>query len=163
MDQAPPLLFSVRRRNAVEAVNVPAYGGEDAAVVAVVVFHTITPLFPGGNVGVDIFFVLSGFLITRILVGEIDRSGRISFGGFYLRRALRLLPALFVLALTLTVAYIVLLGGEDRRESLLAVLAAVTYTSSPLIASGHNLGSMTHMWSLRSRNTSISPGRCCCC
>lgn len=123
----------------------PALDGLRFAVLAVVLFHTVTLWFPGGNVGVDLFFVLSGFLITRILVAEMDRTGRISFGGFYLRRALRLLPALLGLLLPLTVADVVLLHGENRRQGLYAVLAAATYTSSPLVAAGHNLGALTHM------------------
>src|SRR5437762_1861238 len=50
----------------------------------------------GGGFGVDIFFVLSGFLITVLLLEEWDKTGRISLKGFYMRRALRLLPALFL-------------------------------------------------------------------
>lgn len=126
----------------------PLDGVRALAVVAVVLFHTLVPWFPGGGVGVDVFFVLSGFLITRILVAELDRTGRISFRNFYLRRALRLLPALFALAIPLTVAYLVLLDGEDRRESLFAVFAAVAYISSPVMAAGHHLGPLTHTWSL---------------
>ncbi len=126
----------------------PLDGVRALAVVAVVLFHTLTPWFPGGGVGVDVFFVLSGFLITRILVAELDRTGRISFGTFYLRRALRLLPALLALAIPLTAAYLVLLDGDDRGESLFAVFAAVTYISSPLMAAGHHLGPLTHTWSL---------------
>jgi peptidoglycan/LPS O-acetylase OafA/YrhL len=52
-------------------------------------------LLPGGYVGVDIFFVLSGFLITTLLVGERSKAGGESFRKFYARRALRLLPAIF--------------------------------------------------------------------
>ncbi|MFC7621382.1 acyltransferase family protein [Microlunatus sp. GCM10028923] len=126
----------------------PLDGIRALAVVAVVLFHTLIFWFPGGGVGVDVFFVLSGFLITRILVAELDRTGRISFGNFYLRRALRLLPALFALAIPLTVAYLLLLDGERQRESLFAVFAAVAYISSPVMASGHHLGPLTHTWSL---------------
>lgn len=126
----------------------PLDGVRALAVVAVVLFHTLTPWFPGGGVGVDVFFVLSGYLITRILVAELDRTGRISFRNFYLRRALRLLPALFALAVLLTAAYLVLLDGDERRESLFAVFAAVAYISSPLMAAGHHLGPLTHTWSL---------------
>ncbi|GAB3744865.1 acyltransferase family protein [Microlunatus parietis] len=126
----------------------PLDGIRAFAVVAVVLFHTVVPWFPGGGVGVDVFFVLSGFLITRILVAELDRTGRISFGRFYLRRALRLLPALFALAITLTAAYLVLQDGAEQRESLFAVFAALTYIASPVLASGHHLGPLTHTWSL---------------
>jgi peptidoglycan/LPS O-acetylase OafA/YrhL len=54
---------------------------------------------PGGFLGVDIFFVLSGFLITSLLVEEWDRKGSISLKDFYIRRALRLMPALLFLIL----------------------------------------------------------------
>ncbi|MDH4186132.1 MAG: acyltransferase [Nitrospira sp.] len=66
------------------------------AVLSVLLYHFGCGLFSGGFVGVDIFFVISGFLITRLLEDEIARTGRLGFGSFYLRRARRLLPALFV-------------------------------------------------------------------
>jgi peptidoglycan/LPS O-acetylase OafA/YrhL len=67
------------------------------AVLVVVLVHTQVPFLPGGWAGVDIFFVLSGFLITTLLLEEWDRTGSISLRHFYLRRALRLLPALVVM------------------------------------------------------------------
>jgi len=78
-------------------------------VVAVLLFHLPAQLLPGGFLGVDVFFVLSGFLITSLLLGEMERTDRIAFGRFYLRRARRLLPALLAVlvvssALVLTVA-----------------------------------------------------------
>ena len=76
-------------------------GVRGAAVLAVVCFHA--GLVRGGYVGVDVFFVLSGFLITRLLTDELHRSGRLSFANFYARRARRLLPAA-VLVLVVTVA-----------------------------------------------------------
>ncbi len=66
------------------------------AVLAVLVFHSALPWLPGGFLGVDVFFVLSGFLITTLLLQEVERTGRIHFRTFYLRRARRLLPALFL-------------------------------------------------------------------
>src|ERR1700743_3272733 len=62
------------------------------AIVAVLLCHAGVPFLAGGYVGVDVFFVISGFLITRLLVGELDRSGTISLRGFYARRAQRLPP-----------------------------------------------------------------------
>src|SRR5262245_63213215 len=81
---------------------VPALDGLRAvAVVTVLVFHTgmmtLQPTaIPGGFLGVDVFFVLSGFLSTALILGEQRRRGRLRIGAFYRRRALRLLPALAV-------------------------------------------------------------------
>jgi peptidoglycan/LPS O-acetylase OafA/YrhL len=73
------------------------------AVLAVVAYHMGTTsdlaLLPGGYLGVDVFFVLSGYLITSLLVVEAQHTGRISIKQFYVRRARRLLPALFALLL----------------------------------------------------------------
>ena len=66
------------------------------AVVSVMAFHLEIPgLFNGGFLGVDIFFVISGFLITSIMIAELERTGSIALGDFYLKRARRLLPTLF--------------------------------------------------------------------
>jgi len=83
--------FSVNR--------VPALDGvRGLAILIVIIAHL--GLLQGGNFGVDLFFVLSGFLITSILLQEQRRNGVISISKFYLRRALRLLPALFVFVLS---------------------------------------------------------------
>ncbi len=71
------------------------------AVILVVLYHCGVPGISGGYVGVDVFFVISGFLITRQLIAEHGRSGRISLSGFYARRIRRLLPsAMTVILLT---------------------------------------------------------------
>ena len=67
------------------------------AVAAVVLYHVGMPWLPGGFLGVDVFFVLSGFLITHILLSEIETTGELRFGRFYERRARRLFPALLVM------------------------------------------------------------------
>src|SRR6202022_658770 len=67
------------------------------AVVAVIVFHAGAAWLPGGFLGVDVFFVISGFLITSLLVAEHRGAGRLAFGAFWARRARRLLPALLLL------------------------------------------------------------------
>jgi peptidoglycan/LPS O-acetylase OafA/YrhL len=79
------------------------------AVVAVVLFHAGVPGLTGGFVGVDVFFVLSGFLITGLLLDEVQRTGRVSLGSFWARRARRLLPlATLVHLTTLVGAWLVL-------------------------------------------------------
>jgi peptidoglycan/LPS O-acetylase OafA/YrhL len=75
------------------------------AVLSVLLFHIDVTAFSGGYIGVDVFFVISGFLITRLIRDEILQSGRLSFANFYLRRARRLLPSfLFTLAVCFVVA-----------------------------------------------------------
>jgi peptidoglycan/LPS O-acetylase OafA/YrhL len=85
-------------------------------------------LLPGGYVGVDIFFVLSGFLITTLLVGEKAKTNGVSFRNFYARRALRLLPALYTLLIAFTV-YTIWIGaplGDELKE----VVAVVFYVAN---------------------------------
>ena len=71
------------------------------AIIAVVAYHVDPALLPGGFTGVDVFFVVSGFLITGLLWGELESNGHLDWWGFYARRARRLLP---VLALTIMLA-----------------------------------------------------------
>ena len=79
----------------------PALDGLRAvAVVAVVLFHTWQGSFPGGFIGVDVFFVISGFLITSLLVGERRTTGRVDLPAFWGRRLRRLAPAVVVLVVT---------------------------------------------------------------
>jgi peptidoglycan/LPS O-acetylase OafA/YrhL len=66
------------------------------AVLGVMAFHADVLVARGGFFGVDLFFVISGFLITRLLLAELERSGRISLRDFYLRRARRILPAMLL-------------------------------------------------------------------
>jgi peptidoglycan/LPS O-acetylase OafA/YrhL len=79
------------------------------AIAIVVLAHARLGLGAGGYVGVDVFFVISGFLITRLLVGELDRSGRVSVARFYARRVKRLMPqALSVIAAVVVAAWLLL-------------------------------------------------------
>jgi len=73
------------------------------AVLGVLLFHLGVIATPGGFVGVDVFFVISGYLITNIIRQEIIDAGKFNFGAFYIKRARRLFPALFV---TLCVTFI---------------------------------------------------------
>lgn len=93
------------------------------AVIAVVLYHFGVPGVGGGFVGVDVFFVISGFLIGGILWNELSKSGRIDLRSFFFRRIRRLAPAYFAMAAgTTTVAYLVLLPFEFREfgKSLIA-------------------------------------------
>ncbi|MFT3762563.1 MAG: acyltransferase [Pseudoxanthomonas sp.] len=79
---------------------VPALDGlRAAAVLLVLAFHARAPGFNGGFLGVDLFFVLSGYLITRLLADQHDREGSIKIGHFYVRRLRRLYPALILLVI----------------------------------------------------------------
>ena len=74
------------------------------AVVLVLLYHASVPGVAGGYVGVDVFFVLSGFLITGLLLREAKRTGTISLPAFYARRARRLLPASALVLLVTVIA-----------------------------------------------------------
>ncbi|MEU0268479.1 acyltransferase family protein [Nocardioides sp. NPDC006303] len=87
------------------------------AVGLVIAGHAGVPGTPGGFIGVDVFFVISGFLITGLLLREIDRDGRVSISRFYVRRALRILPAATVTMVSVLVASALLLP-EHRTESI---------------------------------------------
>ncbi len=98
------------------------------AVLSVVAFHFEAPVY-GGFVGVDIFFVISGYLITGIIQSEL-KSGAFSFAQFYERRVRRLLPALYAMvALTALPSFYYLLTSE-RAELFRSVAAVVTFTSN---------------------------------
>ncbi len=86
------------------------------AVLAVIAFHVGIPGLSGGFVGVDIFFVISGYLITGLLWRELHDKGRIDFGSFFARRCRRLMPAMMVvIVVTLLAAYFVLLPDAQNR------------------------------------------------
>jgi peptidoglycan/LPS O-acetylase OafA/YrhL len=99
------------------------------AVLAVVGFHEGASELSGGFLGVDVFFVLSGFLITDLLVSQYDRLGRLDLKDFWSRRARRLLPALALMLIVVTAAATVIEPGQEASLRL-ALLAAVTYTSN---------------------------------
>lgn len=124
------------------------------AVALVLIFHTgISPL-RGGFIGVDVFFVISGFLITRLLRADIER-GTFSVAGFYERRARRILPAmLVVLAVTLLLAPFLLFPSELRQTVLTAIAALLSASNLFLLQSaGYFAADVTsqpliHTWSL---------------
>jgi peptidoglycan/LPS O-acetylase OafA/YrhL len=99
------------------------------AVLAVVAFHFETPAVFGGFVGVDIFFVISGYLITGIIQSEVQ-SGTFSFARFYERRVRRLLPALYVMVALTAIPSLHYLLSSERLEFFRSVAAVVTFTSN---------------------------------
>lgn len=125
------------------------------AVLAVVLYHLGLTSFSGGYAGVDVFFVISGFLITRKIVEEVEASGRFRFGNFYLARCRRLLPALLAtLALTMIGAAIILSTPAVQRtgwESLSA-LASVSnimfWLQSGYFDAASETKPLLHTWSL---------------
>src|SRR5688500_4832905 len=104
-------------------------GVRAVAVLLVILYHLSPGAVIGGYIGVDLFFVVSGFLITTLLLREREATGRISLSGFWRRRARRLLPALGVLVLVCcTAAYAI---GKDVLLGLGAqVLGAFTFSSN---------------------------------
>ena len=98
-------------------------------MLAVMGFHEGASELSGGFLGVDVFFVLSGFLITDLLATQYDRAGRLNLKDFWSRRARRLLPALALMLVVVTAAATVIEPGQGTSLRL-ALLAAVTYTSN---------------------------------
>lgn len=121
------------------------------AVMAVLFFHLPGAsgggLLPGGWIGVDLFFVLSGYLITSILKGELDETGTVRLKRFYLRRVLRLMPAFAALLLVTTV--LGALSKSHLDDALQAGFFAATYTMNWYRAfSDGPLWLLGHSWSL---------------
>jgi peptidoglycan/LPS O-acetylase OafA/YrhL len=126
------------------------------AVFAVVVYH-LGLFLPGGFLGVDVFFVISGFVIAQIVVNECDSRGTVRWGNFFARRAARLVPALaIVVSVTVAVAVLVFTSPALQENALATGVAAVFGVSNVVIAdlSGGYFGfapsinPLVHTWSL---------------
>ncbi len=128
----------------------PALDGLRAlAVLAVMLLHAGSRFTPAGGLGVDVFFVISGYLITSLLLKEWDATGAISLQHFYLRRALRLFPALFALLAVWCVYAALAQSPVEARESYKFSLAAIFYYVNWLRAFGvANHAALGHTWSL---------------
>ncbi|KPF92358.1 hypothetical protein IP81_06775 [Novosphingobium sp. AAP83] len=124
------------------------------AVVPVILFHAGLTVFSGGYVGVDVFFVISGYLITSILINELEQ-GNFSISRFYERRARRILPALFfVVACCIPFAWMWMLPGELKDFSR-SIVAVVFFASNILFwreegyfSPAAELKPLLHTWSL---------------
>ena len=125
------------------------------AVLAVIAYHEQLGWAPGGLLGVAVFFTLSGYLITDLLLGQWSACGRLQLADFWLRRARRLLPALFVMLAAVT-AWVTLMDRTRLAGLRGAVAAAATYSSNwYLIAADQSYfarfappSPLDHLWSL---------------
>jgi peptidoglycan/LPS O-acetylase OafA/YrhL len=125
------------------------------AVLCVLAFHVGLPGFSGGFVGVDVFFVISGYLITGIIADEIAATGRLDFKKFYVRRIRRVMPALFVvLALTWLAAWALLSlpHFDSFNDSFLAAIFSVSnihyFLSADYFDAVSEVKPLLHTWSL---------------
>src|SRR5918993_4044245 len=155
---APPRAPTVASSDRAQISRVPYLPGLDGlralAVVAVVVYHANSAWLPGGFLGVEMFFVISGYLITLLLIAERERSYRISLGQFWLRRARRLLPAVFLMMLMVTL-WTALFERAALGQLRGDVLAGTFYVSNwyqiweglGYTASG-DFAPLRHLWSL---------------
>ena len=125
------------------------------AVISVLLFHLGIDWFPGGFVGVDIFFVISGFLITGIIKKEIETTGKFHFGAFYMRRIRRLFPALFlVLLITAFVAALLFSPSHFSRvggafsSALVSVSNIFFWAEADYFDVSAKVKPLLHTWSL---------------
>ena len=100
------------------------------AVLLVILNHLDFSFFSGGFIGVDVFFVISGYLITKNILSEKTASGSFSFKNFYQRRVLRLAPAFFTVLLICSIAFYLTLTPEEWSQYLKTAVATVTLTSN---------------------------------
>jgi peptidoglycan/LPS O-acetylase OafA/YrhL len=132
---------------------VPSLDGLRAVSIAVVLAHHFLSPLPGmpdipGFIGVDMFFVISGFLITRLLIVEILATGHIDLPAFYARRALRLMPVLLACVLAIS-AFGMAIGSFDGRATVCALLYVTNYCASEGWANySGNTAFLESTWSL---------------
>jgi peptidoglycan/LPS O-acetylase OafA/YrhL len=126
------------------------------AIVAVLLCHAGVPFLRGGYVGVDVFFVISGFLITRLLVGELDRTGSISIRRFYARRIKRLLPLSAALLVSVAIASMIILSPLRAVEVAGDIISSAFYVANwhfaaqsvDYFAQDLEPSPVLHLWSL---------------
>ncbi len=124
-------------------------GMRGIAILLVFFHHAGIPIIHGGHIGVDIFFVLSGFLITALLWREYENYGRVSLKNFYIRRLLRLTPALALLLVLFGGFTLLTKSGEALLKTGKAIFYTAFYLSDFALAFDFAaLGSLEHTWSL---------------
>ena len=122
--------------------------------VGLVVLEHASDLLPGGYIGVDVFFVISGFVITRLILSEFQTTGRISLSEFYKRRIRRLVPALtFVLVSTLVLSSLILSPGLEQNKAAWTALSSIFFIANIRYAleGGYfflDADPFRHLWSL---------------
>jgi len=131
-------------------------GMRAVAILLVVLFHSGVTALPGGFIGVDVFFVISGYLITGILLKEQGQSGIINLTGFYAKRVKRLLPASFVMITVVILLSSFLLSPLEQRTIAKSGAATALYSSNvwftlqagDYFADSSALNPFLHTWSL---------------
>ncbi|MDQ0613315.1 peptidoglycan/LPS O-acetylase OafA/YrhL [Microbacterium sp. W4I4] len=125
------------------------------AVGLVLLYHAGVPFVGGGYIGVDVFFVISGFLISSHLLEAIERNGRVDFGEFYARRIRRILPASLTVALMTALAAVILYPPLGLERVLKDGLATILYVPNVWFAiqntdylADHSPSPFQHYWSL---------------
>jgi peptidoglycan/LPS O-acetylase OafA/YrhL len=123
------------------------------AILLVLAAHTGVPGFAdgGGGAGVTLFFVLSGFLITSLLLAEKARYGRVDLRAFYVRRALRLFPALAAALIVVALLAVTGLMPQDARAGVdyrIVLAGVVCYVANWVAVAGQPIGMLGHTWSL---------------
>ena len=125
----------------------PALDGlRGVAILLVILSHAHAPLFDGAFYGVDMFFVLSGYLITTLLLQELQQSGRLDYWRFYRRRLWRLMPALLLLLLAYCIFAPML--WPELKDVYADALVSLLYLADYGIAFFDSPGTLLHMWSL---------------
>lgn len=125
----------------------PALDGVRAVAVLLVMLQHLGYVHAGG-LGVDVFFVLSGYLITAILTSEFSVTGTIDLKKFYARRALRILPAVILLLLAINICVSIFQTSSQAARVRWDSLGALFYIANWLRAFGHDIGLLGNLWSL---------------
>jgi len=141
--------FQWHYRPALTGIRVPA-------VYIVVFYHSGVPIFSSGYIGVDLFFVLSGYLICNLLVEEYERNGRISLSRFYARRIRRLLPALSAMVIFVSSFFVLLQSQADRMRLVPYATSSLLYfanwnlmaQAADYFAPEAQENPFVHLWSL---------------
>ena len=126
------------------------------AILPVIIYHINGNWLPGGYLGVDIFFVLSGYLITTLLILEYEKTQKIDLAGFWSRRIRRLMPALFIVLLAIAIYFAFFASSFDRIGLRSDLISALFYVANwgfivegqSYFANFESVSYVRHTWSL---------------